>query len=126
MPRTTGGHPPEQPAPRGDSRTGNRPAEHRWPVNGGGAPADDPGRAEREGPAGGRFVVHVPLVAPDLTVALRLARVLAHRSATLPGVDPGGTTVSGGGEQTRAFCDRLLSRRHRCRVIAHHGGPCRP
>lgn len=82
----------------------NRPAEHRWPVNGGSAPADDPGRAEREGPAGGRFVVHVPLVAPDLTVALRLARVLAHRSATLPGVDPGGTTVSG----------------------AHHGGPCRP
>ena len=55
-----------------------------------------------------RYVVDLPVVAGDLTGAVRLARVLARRAGALTQADPGETTVSAEDDQAvrhRVFCD---------------------
>ncbi|QOC90429.1 hypothetical protein [Micromonospora craniellae] len=74
-----------------------------------------------------RFVIHVPVVAGDLGVAVRLARVLARWSSVLAAADPGETTVSAEDEQGirhRVFCDLRLPGGRRCLLRADHDGPC--
>ena len=137
-------HPENRPAaPHPDNRPtaphpDNRPAAHRWPGNGSRNPqsgaatagAATAGAAEQGSRAVmARFVVHLPLVAADLPAALRLARVLAHRAATLPGADCDGATVSRYGDQEVShpvFCNRLLPHSRRCRLTSRHQGPCHP
>lgn len=89
----------------------NQPGRQRWP----------------EGRPGARFVVHLPVAAGDLPSAVRLARVLAHRAATLPGAEPGETTVSRADDldvQHRVFCHLPLAWRRRCGLPAGHHGSC--
>ncbi|MER5453430.1 hypothetical protein ABT008_01440 [Micromonospora sp. NPDC002389] len=76
---------------------------------------------------GQRFVIHVPVVAGDLGVAVRLARVVARWSSVLAATDPGETTVSAEDEQGvrhRVFCDLRLSGDRRCLLRTGHDGPC--
>ncbi|SCE79926.1 hypothetical protein GA0074695_1214 [Micromonospora viridifaciens] len=78
--------------------------------------------AERE-----RFVVHLPVVATDLTGAVRLARVVARWAGLLSSADPGETTVSAEDNQCvrhRVFCDLRLPGGRRCLLRADHDGPC--
>ncbi|WP_433529379.1 hypothetical protein ACQPYA_24195 [Micromonospora sp. CA-263727] len=75
----------------------------------------------------GRYVVHLPVVAPDLLDAQRLARVVAHWALVLPQADPGETTVSAEDEQGvrhRVFCDLRLPGGGRCLLRADHDGGC--
>jgi hypothetical protein len=79
----------------------------------------------------GRWVIHLPVVAPDLhrarIFARTAARVLAQLSAR---VEPGGVTVSAEDEQCVrhwVFCDRPLpENRGRCALPADHTSPCAP
>jgi hypothetical protein len=74
-----------------------------------------------------RYVIHLPVVAADLTAAQRLARVVARWTGMLPHADPGETTVSAEDDQNvrhRVFCDRLLPGGRRCLLRADHDGPC--
>ncbi|GLY23195.1 hypothetical protein CA850_08830 [Micromonospora echinospora] len=74
-----------------------------------------------------RFVIHLPVVAGDLTGAVRLARVVARWASILPCTDPGEATVSYEDEQGvhhRVFCDTRLPGGHRCLLRAGHDGPC--
>ncbi|WP_341717529.1 hypothetical protein QQG74_27240 [Micromonospora sp. FIMYZ51] len=74
-----------------------------------------------------RFVIHLPVVAGDLSVAVRLARVVARWSSALAATDPGETTVSYEDEQGvrhRVFCDLRLPGNRRCLLRADHDGPC--
>ncbi|MFY1703621.1 hypothetical protein ACN28G_18090 [Micromonospora sp. WMMA1923] len=74
-----------------------------------------------------RWVIHLPVVAPDLPAAQRLARVISRWARILPQVDPGESTVSAEDEQGvrhRVFCDLLLGRGRRCRLRAAHEGEC--
>lgn len=77
-----------------------------------------------------RYVIHVPIVAPDLPRARVLARTAA-RALTFLAVDVHGTTVSeedgdGIGEHHRVFCDRLLDNGRRCVLRAEHQTACAP
>ena len=75
----------------------------------------------------GRFVVHVPFSAPDLTEARRFARMVARSVAHLSEVDEAEATVSEEDNQTvhsRLFCDRLLDGGRRCVLRADHDVPC--
>ncbi|TDC72883.1 hypothetical protein E1193_26790 [Micromonospora sp. KC606] len=75
----------------------------------------------------GRWVVHLPVVAPDLPSAQRLARVVARWAVVLPQTDPGETTVSAEDEQGvrhRVFCDLRMPGGRRCLLRADHDGPC--
>ncbi|RGC70390.1 hypothetical protein C5N14_02815 [Micromonospora sp. MW-13] len=77
--------------------------------------------------ARGRFVVHLPVLAPDLAGAVRLARVVAGWAGVLSSADPGETTVSAEDEQGvrhRVFCDLRLPGGRRCLLRADHDGPC--
>ncbi len=74
-----------------------------------------------------RFVIHLPVVAGDLGVAVRLARVVARWSSLLAATDPGETTVSAEDDQGvrhRVFCDLRLAGNRRCLLRAGHDGPC--
>ncbi|WP_406072476.1 hypothetical protein [Micromonospora sp. NBC_01638] len=74
-----------------------------------------------------RFVIHLPVVAADLVVAVRLARVVARWASVLAQADPGETTVSVEDNQCvrhRVFCDRRLAGGRRCLLRADHDGHC--
>ncbi|NBE82804.1 hypothetical protein [Micromonospora rubida] len=75
-----------------------------------------------------RWVVHLPITAPDLLRARVFARTAARLLARLSArVEPGGVTVSAEDEQNVrhwVFCDRLLPDRARCTLPADHISPC--
>jgi hypothetical protein len=76
-----------------------------------------------------RYVIHLPVVAADLTAAQRLARVVARWTVMLPQTDPGETTVSAEDNQNvrhRVFCDLLMPGRRRCMLRADPLRPLRP
>ncbi|MBM0225244.1 MULTISPECIES: hypothetical protein [Micromonospora] len=75
-----------------------------------------------------RWVIHLPITAPDLhrarIFARTAARVLARLSAR---VEPGGVTVSAEDQQNVrhwVFCDRLLPGGSRCALPVDHTSPC--
>lgn len=75
-----------------------------------------------------RWVIHLPITAPDLhrarIFARTAARVLARLSAR---VEPGGVTVSAEDQQNVrhwVFCDRLLPGGARCALPVDHTSPC--
>ncbi|MER5335183.1 hypothetical protein [Micromonospora sp. NPDC002717] len=76
-----------------------------------------------------RFVVHLPVLATDLSAAKRFARAITRALGFLPDVDRGETTVSAEDAQFvrhRVFCDSLLDGGRRCGRAADHDGPCIP
>ena len=76
-----------------------------------------------------RFVVHLPVLATDLTAAKRFARTITRSLGFLPDIDPAETTVSAEDAQFvhhRVFCDALLDGAGRCVRPADHDGPCTP
>jgi hypothetical protein len=76
-----------------------------------------------------RYVLHVPIEAPDLAGALDLAAEVATSLAFPPQVHIGETAVSEEGNQRvrhRVFCDRLMPDRRRCTRRAGHDGSCTP
>jgi hypothetical protein len=79
-------------------------------------------------PTGAGWVVHVPIVVPDLNAALALAERMAGWLGRLPQVDAGGMEVSAEDEQSRrvrVICDRRLSGLARCGLRHGHQGQCR-
>ncbi|WP_326561818.1 hypothetical protein [Micromonospora sp. NBC_01796] len=75
-----------------------------------------------------RYVIHLPISAPDLPRARILARTAA-RSLSFLAVDARETTVSeedNQGVHHRVFCDRLLDDGRRCVLRAEHETPCAP
>ena len=75
----------------------------------------------------GRFVVHVPFTAPDLTEARQFARTVTRSVAHLSEVDAAEATVSAEDDQSvhsRLFCDRLLDGGRRCVLPADHEALC--
>lgn len=75
-----------------------------------------------------RWVIHLPVAAPDLhrarIFARAAARVLARLSAR---VEPGGMTVSAEDQQHVrhwVFCDRPLPGGARCALPTDHLSPC--
>ncbi|MEU6205972.1 hypothetical protein ABZ814_20615 [Micromonospora musae] len=74
-----------------------------------------------------RYVIHLPVVAVDLTAAQRLARVVGRWMTVLPMMDPGEITVSEEDHQFlrhRVFCDQLMPGGRRCQLRADHDGEC--
>ncbi|SCG76623.1 hypothetical protein [Micromonospora coxensis] len=74
-----------------------------------------------------RYVIHLPVVAPDLPAAQRLARVAGRWLQVLPQTDPGEITVSDEDNQNvrhRVFCDLLMPGGRRCLLRADHDGTC--
>ncbi|XTZ17014.1 hypothetical protein ACQSSU_06430 [Micromonospora echinospora] len=76
----------------------------------------------------GRWVIHLPIVVPDLTRARIFARTAARALAQVTGaVDAGEVTVSeedAQGVRHRVFCDRLLPGGGRCALPTEHSVPC--
>lgn len=75
-----------------------------------------------------RWVIHLPVIAPDLhrarIFARTAARVLAQLSAR---VEPGGVTVSAEDQQCVrhwVFCDRPLAGGGRCALPVDHPAAC--
>ncbi|WP_433117243.1 hypothetical protein [Micromonospora sp. CA-246542] len=75
-----------------------------------------------------RWVIHLPVTAPDLfrarIFARTAARVLARLSAR---VEPGGVTVSAEDQQCVrhwVFCDQRLPGGGRCALPPDHTAPC--
>jgi hypothetical protein len=76
-----------------------------------------------------RYVIHLPVDAPNLLAALDLTASIATSLAFPPQVYLGEAAVSEEGNQLRrhrVFCDRLLPGRRRCVRRAEHEGPCSP
>lgn len=76
-----------------------------------------------------RFVIHLPVTAPDLARARILARAVTRVLGFLAQIDPGETTVSAEDDQGvrhRVFCDRLLDGGRRCVLRADHVTACSP
>ncbi|WP_434740840.1 hypothetical protein [Micromonospora sp. SH-82] len=74
-----------------------------------------------------RWVIHLPVTAPDLWAAQRLARVVARWTRILPQTDPGELTVSAEdaqGVRHRVFCDLRMAGGRRCQLGADHDGAC--
>ena len=73
-----------------------------------------------------RWVIHLPITAPDLDRAAILARTAARALAVLR-VDVGETAVSPEDAQwnrQRVFCDRRLEHGRRCVLRNGHDSPC--
>jgi hypothetical protein len=78
-------------------------------------------------PATHRYVIHLPVTAPDLTRARILARTAVRSLAFLTQLDPGETTVSEEDAQDvrhRVYCDRPLDGGRRCVLRAEHETAC--
>ncbi|MEU7931389.1 hypothetical protein [Micromonospora echinofusca] len=75
-----------------------------------------------------RWVIHLPVTAPDLLRARILARTAARVLARLTvRVEPGGVTVSAEDQQGVrhwVFCDRPLPGNARCALPVDHLAPC--
>ncbi|WBB82426.1 hypothetical protein O7606_16505 [Micromonospora sp. WMMD882] len=75
-----------------------------------------------------RWVIHVPVVVPDLHRARLFARTATRALALLTArVDAGEVTVSTEDDQGvrhRVFCDRRLPGGGRCGLPTDHGVPC--
>ncbi|MDH6464920.1 hypothetical protein M2302_005121 [Micromonospora sp. A200] len=75
-----------------------------------------------------RWVIHLPVTAPDLLRARILARTAARVLARLSArVEPGGVTVSAEDQQGVrhwVFCDRRLPGGARCALPVDHTAPC--
>lgn len=74
-----------------------------------------------------RYVIHLPVSAPDLARARILARTAARSLSFLTQLDPGETTVSEEDNQAvrhRVFCDQRLPNGRRCILRADHETPC--
>ncbi|WP_434742605.1 hypothetical protein [Micromonospora sp. SH-82] len=80
------------------------------------------------GEAEGRWVIHLPIAAPDLMRARIFARTAARVLAQVSRVmDVGEVTVSredAQGVHHRVFCDRLLIGGGRCALPTDHTTPC--
>lgn len=75
-----------------------------------------------------RWVIHLPVVAPDLPRASLLARTAARALAYLR-IDAGETTVSTEDHQQvrhRVFCHRLLDNGRHCVLRHGHSTDCTP
>ncbi|WBB77886.1 hypothetical protein O7606_16610 [Micromonospora sp. WMMD882] len=76
----------------------------------------------------GRWVIHLPIVAPDLSRARVFARTAVRALALVtPSVDAGEVTVSeedAQGVRHRVFCDRRLADGGRCALPTDHRVPC--
>ncbi|MER5702536.1 hypothetical protein ABT023_11385 [Micromonospora sp. NPDC002296] len=76
----------------------------------------------------GRWVIHLPITAPDLLRARIFARTATRLLARLSRrVDLGEVTVSAEDDQGvrhRVFCDRLLPGGARCALPTDHAVPC--
>ncbi|MET7968592.1 hypothetical protein [Micromonospora sp. NPDC005305] len=75
-----------------------------------------------------RWVIHLPVTAPDLRRARIFARTAARLLAQLSArVEPGGVTVSPEDQQSLrhwVFCDRPLPPGGRCALPVDHTSPC--
>lgn len=75
-----------------------------------------------------RWVIHLPVTAPDLLRARIFARTAARVLARLNArVEPGGVTVSAEDQQNIrhwVFCDRQLAGGGRCALPVDHTVPC--
>ncbi|MEU7609253.1 hypothetical protein [Micromonospora sp. NPDC049204] len=74
-----------------------------------------------------RFVIHLPISAPDLARAKMLGRTAGRSLAFLARIDLGGITVSAEEDQGVrhwVFCDRRLDGGPRCVLRADHETPC--
>ncbi|MGK5737567.1 hypothetical protein [Micromonospora sp. URMC 103] len=77
----------------------------------------------------GRYVIHLPVAAPDVARAKILGRTAGRALAFLAAVDLGGITVStedNQGVRHWVFCDRRLDDGRRCVLRAEHVTPCTP
>ena len=75
-----------------------------------------------------RWIIHLPVTAPDLARAAVLARTAA-RALTFLRIDTGETTVTPEDDQRqhhRVFCDRRLDSGKRCTLRNGHESPCTP
>ncbi|WP_423791021.1 hypothetical protein [Micromonospora cathayae] len=77
---------------------------------------------------GERWVIHLPVVVPDLHRARIFARTAARALALLTSrIDAGEVTVSpedAQGVRHRVFCDRRLAGGGRCALPTDHTAPC--
>lgn len=77
---------------------------------------------------GNRWVIHLPIVVPDLNRARVCARTAVRALALVtPCVDAGEVTVSeedAQGVRHRVFCDRLLPGGGRCALPTDHSVRC--
>ncbi|SCL17106.1 hypothetical protein [Micromonospora inyonensis] len=75
-----------------------------------------------------RWVIHVPVVVPDLSRARIFARTATRALALLTTrIDAGEVTVStedAQGVRHRVFCDRQLTGGGRCTLPTDHLAPC--
>ncbi|WP_341721111.1 hypothetical protein QQG74_02360 [Micromonospora sp. FIMYZ51] len=77
---------------------------------------------------GERWVIHLPVSAPDLARARMFARTVARLLARLSArVEPGGATVSAEDQQCVrhwVFCDQRMPGGGRCVLAVDHSPPC--
>ncbi|WDZ86420.1 hypothetical protein [Micromonospora cathayae] len=75
-----------------------------------------------------RWVIHLPVLVPDLNRARIFARTAVRALALVTTcVDAGEVTVSeedAQGVRHRVFCDRLLPAGGRCALPTEHSAPC--
>jgi hypothetical protein len=78
-------------------------------------------------PVGPGWVVHLPIMAPDLAAAVSLAEEMAAWLACVPQIDAGAVEVSAEDEQARrvrVLCQRRIPGGRRCWLPRKHEGEC--
>jgi hypothetical protein len=91
--------------------------------------AEQPVVAPRQSrfPLGPGWVVHLPIMVPDLDAAVLLAEEMAAWLACVPQIDAGAIEVSAEDEQARrvrVLCQRRISEQLRCWLPRKHEGAC--